>query len=440
VKTEPGTSSSDLSGVAARSLSEFERSETSDLFEKCGRFSAWLEDFRKLGALQTMYRVALEGPLDHRILVRDPVTHEKRELICYDSNSYLGLHLHPRVTAAVHRAVDEMGAGTPSAQLLGGTNRYLLELEDEVAAFHDREATLVYPSGYQANVGILTGLLREDDLVVVDEYSHASIHDGARFTGCRAARYRHNDMDDLDQILGRLAPEARGTLVVTDGLFSMHGDLAPLPELREVSRRHGARLMVDEAHATGIIGKKGLGLEEHFGMRGTIDVLMGTFSKTPGAAGGYVCGDRALIDYLRFYSRPSIFTATLPAPTCAGLTEAFRVMRAEPEHRERLWANAKRMYSGLEAFDLDIGDRPSPILTVGIGHERIQPLLAVELFSAGLKCGLARYPAVPRGHAILRLTMNARHTDEEIDRTLEVIADLAERYELPRRGRNEANA
>jgi 8-amino-7-oxononanoate synthase len=435
-----GSETSDLSGVAARSLSEFERSESADLFEKCGRFSAWLEDFRKLGALQTMYRVALEGPLDHRILVRDPVTHEKRELICFDSNSYLGLHLHPRVVAAIHRAVDEMGGGTPSAQLLGGTNRYLLELENEVAAFHEREATLVYPSGYQANVGILTGLLREDDLVVVDEYSHASIHDGARFTGCRTARYRHNDMADLDRVLARLGPEARGILVVTDGLFSMHGDLAPLPELREVSRRHGARLMVDEAHATGIIGKKGLGLEEHFGMRGTIDVLMGTFSKTPGAAGGYVCGDRALIDYLRFYSRPSIFTATLPAPTCAGLTEAFRVMRAEPEHRERLWANAKRMYSGLEAFDLDIGDRPSPILTVGIGHERIQPLLAVELFSAGLKCGLARYPAVPRGHAILRLTMNARHTDEEIDRTLEVIADLAERYELPRRGRNEANA
>jgi 8-amino-7-oxononanoate synthase len=428
----------DLSGVAARSLSEFERSESADLFEKCGRFSAWLEDFRKLGALQTMYRVALEGPLDHRILVRDPVTHEKRELICFDSNSYLGLHLHPRVVAAIHRAVDEMGGGTPSAQLLGGTNRYLLELENEVAAFHEREATLVYPSGYQANVGILTGLLREDDLVVVDEYSHASIHDGARFTGCRTARYRHNDMADLDRVLARLGPEARGTLVVTDGLFSMHGDLAPLPELREISRQHGARLMVDEAHATGIIGEKGFGLEEYFGMRGAIDVLMGTFSKAPGAAGGYVCGERSVIDYLRFFSRPSIFTATLPAPTCAGLTEAFRVMRSEPEHTDRLWANAERMYSGLKALDLEIGDRPSPILTVGIGHERIQPLLAVELFRAGLKCGLARYPAVPRGHAILRLTMNARHTAAEIDRTLEVIADLAERYELPRLRRDEA--
>jgi 4-hydroxy-2,2'-bipyrrole-5-methanol synthase len=435
VVNNEGTSSSDLSGVAARSLGDFERSETADLFEKCGRFSAWLEDFRKLGALQTMYRVALEGPLDHRIAVRDPVTHASRELICFDSNSYLGLHLHPRVVAAIHRAVDEMGGGTPSAQLLGGTNRYLLELEEEVAAFHDREATLVYPSGYQANVGILTGLLREDDLVVVDEYSHASIHDGARFTGCRAARYRHNDMADLDQVLGRLAPGARGVLVVTDGLFSMHGDLAPLPELREVSGRHAARLMIDEAHATGIIGEKGFGLEEHFGMRGSVDVLMGTFSKAPGAAGGYVCGDRALIDYLRFFSRPSIFTATLPAPTCAGLTEAFRVMRAEPEHKARLWANAKRMFSGLQALGLEIGDRPSPILTVGIGHERIQPLLAVELFRAGLKCGLARYPAVPRGHAILRLTMNARHTDEEIDRTLEVIANLAERFELPRRGK-----
>jgi 8-amino-7-oxononanoate synthase len=430
--TGPDFTALELAQVAARPLSDFDRSDTNDLFDKSRRFFDWLEQFRQLGVLQTMYRVVLEGPLDHRIRVRDPATGEQRDLICFDSNSYLGLHLHPRVLKATRRAIDEMGYGTPSAQLLGGTNRWLLALEEELAAFHDREAALVYPSGYQANIGILSGLLREDDLVLVDAYSHASIHDGARFAGCRTAHYKHNDMADLEAVLARLAQQARGVLIATDGLFSMHGDLAPLPAMSDIAKRHGARVMIDEAHSTGVLGTNGRGLEEHFGAKGAIDVLMGTFSKAPGSMGGYVCGDRSLIEYLRYFSRPSIFTATLPAAICAGLIEAFRIMREEPEHRERLWANSQRMWNGLKALGLDIGPRPSPILTVGIGHESKQPLLAVELFRAGLKCGLARYPAVPRGHAILRLTMNARHTEEDIDRTLEIVAAVAARHELPR--------
>jgi 7-keto-8-aminopelargonate synthetase-like enzyme len=236
------------------------------------------------------------------------------------------------------------------------------------------------------------------------------------------------------------APDVRSMLIVADGLFSMHGDLAPLPAMRAIADRHGARLMIDEAHATGLLGATGRGLEEHFGLKDAIDVLMGTFSKAPGAVGGYVCGDRALIEYLRYFSRPSIFTATLPAALCAGLVEAFRVMRDEPQHRERLWANSTRMWKGLKALNLAIGAQPSPILTVDIGHESKQPLLAVELFGAGLKVGLARHPAVPHGHAILRLTMNARHTDEDIDRTLGVLAEVAERHQLPRVVREEATA
>ena len=430
--TGPDFSALNLASIAARPLSDFERSETTDLFDKSRRFLAWQDQFRQLGVLQTMYRVPLEGPLGNRIRVRDPVTGSEKELICFDSNSYLGLHMHPRVLAATHRAIDEMGYGTPSAQLLGGTNRWLLKLEEEVAGFHDRETALVYPSGYQANLGIISGLMRDDDLLVVDAYSHASIHDGARFAGCMTAHYDHNDMADLEKVLAQRPVQARSVLIATDGLFSMHGDLAPLPEMRQVADRHGARIMIDEAHATGILGPTGRGLEEHFGLRGAVDVLMGTFSKAPGSVGGYVCGDQALIEYLRYFSRPSIFTATLPAAICAGLIEAFRVMREEPEHRERLWAASTRMWKGLKALNLAVGAQPSPILTVDIGHESKQPLLAVELFSAGLKCGLARHPAVPHGHAIIRLTMNSRHTDQDIDRTLEVLAEVAERHELPR--------
>jgi glycine C-acetyltransferase len=438
--TGPDFSALDLAKIAARPLSDFERSETTDLFDKSRRFLAWQEQFRQLGVLQTMYRVAIEGPLAHRIRVRDPMTGGEKELICFDSNSYLGLHLHPRVLAATHRAIDEMGFGTPSAQLLGGTNRWLLALEDEIAGFHEREAALVYPSGYQANLGIISGLMREDDLLVVDAYSHASIHDGARFAGCLTAHYDHNDMADLERVLASKAPQARSVLIAADGLFSMHGDLAPLPAMRAIADRHGARIMIDEAHATGLLGRTGRGLEEHFGVSNAVDVLMGTFSKAPGSVGGYVCGDRALIEYLRYFSRPSIFTATLPAALCAGLVEAFHVMRDEPQHRERLWANSTRMWQGLRALNLAVGAQPSPILTVDIGHEARQPLLAVELFNAGLKVGLARYPAVPHGHAIIRLTMNSRHTDEDIDRTLEVLGEVAERHELPRAVADEVTA
>lgn len=428
----PDFSALSLAKVASRPLSDFEHSETKDLFDKSRRFLAWQDQFRQLGVLQTMYRVSIEGPLDHRIQVRSPLNAGLKELICYDSNSYLGLHLHPRVVAATHRALDEMGIGTPSAQLLGGTNRWLLALESEIASFHEREAVLVYPSGYQANIGILSGLLREDDLLVVDEYAHASIHDGGRFAGCRVAHYSHNDMTDLERVLATGAQEAHSVLIATDGLFSMHGDIAPLPAMRALADRYGARLMIDEAHGTGLLGATGRGLEEHFGTKNAIDVLMGTFSKTPGAMGGYVCGDRALIEYLRYFSRPSIFTATLPAALCAGLIEAFRVMREEPQHRERLWANSARMWKGLKALNLKVGSQPSPILTVDVGHESKQPLLAVELFEAGLKVGLARHPAVPHGHAIIRITMNARHTDQDIDRTLDVLSEVAKRHDLPR--------
>ena len=206
--TGPDFSALDLAKVAARPLSDFERSETTDLFDKSRRFFAWQDQFRQLGVLQTMYRVTLEGPLDHRIRVRDPLSGGERELICYDSNSYLGLHLHPRVVAATHRVLDEMGFGTPSAQLLGGTNRWLLALEDEIADFHEREAALVYPSGYQANIGILTGLLRADDLVIVDAYSHASIHDGARFA---ARRFRSPGRPRLPRVGTPVWPRGRAT-------------------------------------------------------------------------------------------------------------------------------------------------------------------------------------------------------------------------------------
>ena len=409
-------------------ISAFRPDRSPDLRARWRRFSGMLETERAAGRFQAQYRLELLGPIDHQILVRDPFNGRPKSMTCFDSNSYLGLHLHPRVLAAVRRTLDEAGYGTPSAQLLAGTNRWLRELEDVVASFHAREAALVFPSGYAANVGILTGLLGPGDVAARDRLSHASLHDGCRFSGARSAVYAHRDAGALERVLVREASGPGARLVVTDGVFSMHGNIAPLPELRATADRHRALLFVDDAHATGILGATGRGSEEHFGRPGCVDVLMGTFSKAAGAAGGYVVGSQELVDYLRFHANAGLFTASLPAPLCAGIAEAFRVMDDEPEHRQRLWANTRRFIAALEAQGLSVVSRDTPILSVVAG--RAETLLAAgrELFDAGVRCGVVTYPAVPPDASLLRLTVNARHTPEEIDRTAEVVSRIASRH------------
>ncbi len=409
-----------------------------ELFDKCRSFRAFADELRREGCFQSQYRVTLEGPLDHVIRVRDPFTGRSREMLCFDSNSYLGLHLHRRVVDRVRRVLGQTGYGTPSAQVQGGTNRWLRELEETISAFYGRDDTVVFPTGYAANVGALTGLLRAGDLVALDRGSHASIHDGCRWSGARhGGAYDHLDLGDLDRLLTREAPSAAGRLIVTDGVFSLQGHVAPLPGLRKIATRHGARLMVDEAHSLGVFGETGRGLEEHFGLRGAVDVLTGTLSKAPGALGGFVAGRADIVEYLRFFARPSRFTAALPAPICAGLSEAFRVMESEPEHRHRLWENARRLWRRLEQAGLVVPSRESPILPVFIGDERTLRAVSRELFARGLKCGSVAYPAAPRGESLLRLALNARHTEEELDRAADAIEEVARRFGFLRLAREE---
>ncbi|MBI6546212.1 MAG: aminotransferase class I/II-fold pyridoxal phosphate-dependent enzyme [Cyanobacteria bacterium NC_groundwater_1444_Ag_S-0.65um_54_12] len=416
-------------GVATHSLSDFIDTASNDLFDKCGKFASFLADARARGLYQAQYRLTITGPLDHRILVQDPFGSGLREMICFDSNSYLGLHIHPRVLAAVHRALDHAGYGTPSAQLLGGTSRYLRELEETVSNFYGRADTVIFPSGYAANVGSLTALLRPNDLVARDRFAHASIHDGCRWSGASWGRaYDHDDMADLAGLMAQQAPQAKGKLIVTDGIFSMHGRVCNLPELRAIADRYQSKLMIDEAHSLGVLGSSGHGLEEHFGLPGSIDVLMGTFSKAPGAVGGYVTGSTDLVDYLRFFARSCMFTAALPAATCAGLTEAFRIMQEEPEHREQLWVNAQRLWQGLHEVGWLVPPLESPIITAFVGADKLLWATSMELYEAGIKCGNVSFPAVPRGEAILRITANARHTPEEIDRTVAILERIGADY------------
>jgi 8-amino-7-oxononanoate synthase len=409
-----------------------------ELFDKCAAFRAFTGALRAGGYFQSQYRLVLEGALDHVIRVRDPFSGRVRQMLCFDSNSYLGLHLDPRVVAAVRRVLSVTGYGTPSAQVLGGTNRWLRELEQTISEFYGREDTVVFPTGYAANVGALTALLGPGDLVARDRFSHASIHDGCRWSGARLGGvYAHLDVDALGRLLARDAPRAAGRLVVSDGVFSMHGDLAPLPQLRAVASRHGARLMLDEAHSLGVYGERGRGLEEHFGLPGSVDVLMGTFSKAPGALGGYVSGRADVVEYLRFFARPSMFTAALPAPICAGIAEAFRIMARDSEPRRRLWANARYLRGRLAAAGLPVPEQPSPILPVFMGDERLLWAVSRELYAGGLKCGNVCHPAVPRGESMLRLSLNSRHTRAELDRAAELLIALGRRFGVLGRSREE---
>lgn len=390
----------------------------SDVFDRVAPFA----ERARLHAdtVQTQYRLTVLGALDHAIRVTDPITRRSRPMLCFDSNSYLGLHVHPRVVAAAARALRTYGIGTPSAQLMSNTTRPLVELEETVSAFHGRQDTLIFPSGYAANVGTLTALLRPADAVVKDVHCHASIHDGVRYArAVRGGSYAHRDVADARR---RLAVDGDGArLICSDGVFSMHGTVAPLPELVRAARDAGARLLVDEAHATGIVGPRGRGLEDLFGMSGAIDVLVGTFSKAPGGVGGYVSGSKDLVSFLRFHARASVFTASLPAPVCAGLVAAFELMATDAEPRERLWANARRFHRGATALGLVRGPLESPIVPIAVGTDARLFEASRVLWRRGIKCGAARYPAVPRGAAALRFSLNARHTDEEIDRALEAL-------------------
>jgi 8-amino-7-oxononanoate synthase len=360
-------------------------------------------------------------------------------MLCFDSNSYLGLHRHPRVIEEVTQVTNRVGYGTPSAQLLCGTNRYLRELEQALAEFHGRQDTIVFPTGFAANVGALHALLRDNDAVVRDRYSHASIHDGCRTSSARMNKvFAHNRPDSLDRVL-TLATTAgcSGKLVVTDGVFSMHGSIAPLPELAAVCKKHDARLMVDDAHGVGVIGPTGRGIEEHFGAPGTVDVLMGTLSKALGGVGGYVCGSRDLVDYLRWFAPSGLFTTTLPAPVCAGAKVALDLVHSEPELRDALWTNIRYFAPSLREAGFIASEPVSPIVTVFMGTQALLWEISRGLWDAGIKCGNVIYPAVGKSDCILRFTLNARHTRADLDYTIDALVKLGRLHGILGRAREE---
>jgi 8-amino-7-oxononanoate synthase len=343
--------------------------------------------------------------------------------IMVGSNNYLGLTHHPRVLEATQRAARRYGVGSTGSRFLNGTLDLHDELESRLAAFFGKEAALVFTTGYQASLGVLGPLLGRGDHVFLDRFDHASLVDGARLGMGEIHRYPHGDFDGLSRQLARATTGSK--LVATDGVFSMEGSIVDLPRLAAVCQRHGAPLLVDEAHALGVLGPDGAGTVSHFGLDAQVDLILATFSKSLASVGGVVAGRRDVVNYLRHHARSLIFTASPPPASVAGALAALDVLIDEPERRERLWANTRRVAAGLRAIGLDIGQTETPVIPILIGETLRATSVWRMLFDLGIFTHPIVPPAVPPHRCRIRVSMSAEHTDEQVDRVLDAFEKVA---------------
>ena len=341
-----------------------------------------------------------------------------RWLIHLASNNYLGMTRHPRVVAAAQEAAARYGTGSGSARLIGGNFPPHEELERELARFKRAEDCLLFSTGYMANLGVITALVEAGDLVIGDRFNHASLIDACRLSGAAFRVYPHGDAARLEKVLRERRSRYRRVLVVTEGVFSMDGDLPPLPEIVETARRHDAWLLLDDAHATGVFGRSGRGSLEHFGIRPDRILQMGTLSKALGSVGGYLAGPRVVVELLRNRARSFIYTTGLPPSCAAAALEALRVIETEPAWRRRLWDNTRLWTAGLRRMGWELVSASSPIVPVRIGSNDETMALARALFENGVYAPGIRPPTVPEGSARIRTSLTALHSAEDLQEAL----------------------
>ena len=347
---------------------------------------------------------------------------EGQKRVMMGSNNYLGLTHHPRVLEAAKAALERYGSGCTGSRFLNGTLDLHEQLETRLAEFFGKEAALVFSTGYQANLGLISCLIGRGDVVLLDKLDHASIVDGAKMSFGETARFAHGDLKQLERLLERNAD--KGVMIIVDGVYSMEGDIADVPNLVRLAQRYGAALALDDAHSVGVLGPKGEGTAAHFGLADDVDIVVGTFSKSLASIGGFVAGSETVIHYLKHHSRPLIFTAALPPANTAGVLAALEVMIAEPERRDRLWENTRRLHEGFRSLGFDIGPSQTPIVPVLIGTLEKTFGFWRKLFDAGVFTNPVVPPAVPPAECRLRTSLMATHTPEQIDFVLDKFAKL----------------
>ena len=356
--------------------------------------------------------------------------YDGRDVINLASNNYLGLAAHPRMKAAASKAAAEFGAGSGAVRSIAGTMQMHVELERRFAEFKHAEASIMFQSGFASNSGTVAALLGPEDVIVSDQLNHASIIDGARLSKAKIKVFPHKDATAADELLTQTKGEARRQLLITDGVFSMDGDIAPLPDLVEVAEKHGAIMMIDDAHASGVLGRGGRGTVDHFGLHGRVDIQVGTLSKAIGVLGGFTAGPQVLIDWLTNRGRPFLFSTSAPPAVAAACLEALAILDDEPEIVERLWDRTRFFKKGLEGLGFDTGESETPITPVIAGEETTAQELSRLLFDEGVFCPAIVFPTVPKGKSRVRTIVTADHPEDDLSRALEAFETVGRKLGL----------
>ncbi len=400
-------------------MSSQQEAETTypDLFEKCRNFTD-ADDVRAMGIYPYFHPV--QSAPGNEVII------DGKKCIMVGSNNYLGLVNHPKVKEASAAAIQKFGSGCTGSRFLNGTLDLHLELEDRLAKFMKKEAALVFSTGFQTNLGTISALAGKNEITIIDKQVHACIVDGCRLSYSKTYKFAHNDMDDLKRVIGnvRALNSKGGIMIIVDGVFSMEGDIIELPRLVEIAEDYNARILVDDAHSVGVLGETGAGTAEHFGLIDRVDLTMGTFSKSFASLGGFVAGKYAVIDYIKHHARSLIFSASISPGNAAAALAALDIIETEPERRENLWKNAKRMQKEFKDLGFNIGHSATPIVPLVIGDDMEAFAFWKELFDNGIFTNPVISPAVPPGQSMIRTSYTATHTDKHLDRVVEVIAKV----------------
>ena len=394
-----------------------------DLFDKCtAGISVRARDAVENGWYP--YFKAIQSGADTEVFV------DGNKMIMIGSNNYLGLTQDERVKKAAKDAIDKFGSGCTGSRFLNGTLSLHEELEERLADFMKTEAVLIFSTGFQTNQGAISAIVGRNDLIIGDNENHASIVDGARLAFGKALKYRHNDMDDMDKVISINKKDNNGILIVSDGVFSMGGDIVDLPAMVKIAKKHGARLMIDDAHSVGVLGDHGRGTAEHFGLEDKVDLIAGTFSKSFASIGGFIAGDEEVVHFIKHASRALIFSASPPPAAVATVLAALDILQKEPERREKLWANYRMMKESFNQLGFNTGNCETPIIPIIIGDDEKTFAFWRLLFENGVFANPVVSPAVPAGLSLIRTSYMATHTRDELLKVLDIFEKAGKKLNI----------
>ncbi|MEO0075542.1 MAG: pyridoxal phosphate-dependent aminotransferase family protein [candidate division WOR-3 bacterium] len=390
-----------------------------DIFDKCYEYYPIVKRAKDTGFYP--YFRALDSEPDRRVIIKG------KELIMLGSNNYLGLTTHPHVKEAAIKAIEKYGTGCTGSRFLNGTLDLHEELEHKLAEFLHKDDCIVFSTGYQTNLGVISSLVRKGDVAIVDKLDHASIIDGCQMSFGRAVRFLHNDMQDLERVLSSLDKNC-GKLIIVDGIFSMEGDIIDLPNVVKIAQKHNAKIMVDDAHAVGVLGQRGAGAAEYFNLEDKVDLIMGTFSKSFATIGGYVAGEHKVITFIRHQARSLIFSASIPPPAVATVLAALEIIKKEPERRKKLWDNTYKMLNGFKKLGYNTATSCTPVIPLHIGDDEKAINFWHDLYEAGIFANPVIPPAVPPGRSLIRTSYMATHTEDDLNEALEIFEKVGKKF------------